>query len=141
MPTIEIFDTDIAELIDENIPEGALPDIVITRVTFGARPADVTQARPKTTTTYTTRGLKISPNKRQKDSAPTNSATGRTLAQAPAEASIFFLARTLENQEADFAPKPGDRIEIESETWFVVSVQDRDPAAATWTVGVAKSPP
>lgn len=116
-----LFGANIAGAIFDAMGSDMLP-ATLTRVTGGTRnPASLTGGPvvDETATDYACRGFVESYTAREIDG---------TLVR-DSDRKVILLGGSLPD---DIDPRPGDRVNIEGETWKVVRVE-RDPAGATFT--------
>lgn len=122
----KLFGVDIAKLIKDNIGPGVL-DATLTTVTEGTRtPSDATAGTNPTETAYPCKGFIDSQMVRFRNG---------TLVQNGNKV-VVLIGDTINS--GNTAPKPGDKITIESTVYLIPDdgTIDRDPAAATYTCEV-----
>jgi len=122
----KLFGIDIAKIIDKNISKGVLP-AVLTRLSDQEKAADAPLLAPPTKTPkeYGCRGFT--------DDFKIEQIDGIQIQED--DRKIVLIGDSI---EGGIIPAKGDTIFIESTLFQVLSILERDPAAATYTIHVRR---
>lgn len=119
----KFFGVDIQTLIANSMTSADLPKIILVKKVYGGRTANLTDGITNTSVQYRTRGVVSKTSIGTIADAEQGSITERE---------VVMIAKPL--LDKGVSPAINDQIIAEGRTFTIMSVPDRDPASATFTV-------
>jgi hypothetical protein len=117
----KLFGIDIAKLVHKNM-SSMLLDAVLEKVVSGTRTSgSLTSGKNKTETEYTCKGFTDSFEDRRID--------GTVIKRG--DRKVLLIGDSI---QSGAVPEVNDKVTIESKTYRILSIMERDPAAATYVL-------
>lgn len=114
-----LFGVDIASIVNQAIAPGLLDAVLIKTIVGGYDSNDYTAGPSLTTANYTAKGIIENYQQDQIDGTDIKKDDKK----------ILLIGNSIQSNQV---PETDDKITIEGHTYAVVSVPERDPAAATY---------